>query len=404
MSADLESLKQTVSIQNLITKSNLPFTAEDRQYCPTCDSTCSHSKSLKLYPNFFKCFRCGIKGNIFTFAQEFLGATNFKEALVLVKAAGNTEVTQAWSHRLSILEQVFNCYRRVSESAELHLSSRGYKTVFDRYPVGYAPNQHYLQSQGFSWEDLESCGVVTNYKGIELYRNRSIFCIKDRYGRPVHLQGRSIDPDDSLKWLSTKGNDPINHYVYNLDKLAEWKKEFGYVFLCEGLTDCYSLLEMGIPACATFGVQNQSFSKYYECFADIDIVAIFDNDRFDIGNVYSGQPKSWLAVMPELIKLASLHNRTVACVTPPNKSGVKDVNDLANYFNWDRSRFLDYANKHCISLVDKAFDLYSKMEGFDLHLISSVKASGKEEDKEKLRSYISQKGDWLEFILNEINN
>lgn len=295
----------------MTTIANLLKLSESEGYaeCPACKG----AGKLKYGPYNCKCFRTSCVLN--------KGVTNEGLAKFLGVSLQNKPVTK------TIRDKVFEGYvSYLKNNPELYdyLIDRGYENAIEKIEVGYAPSDVDFLLSVAPVEQLKKQGMLYN-KNLPFFRDRYIFAIKDKNGNVVHMQGRSNNPFDELRWLSTKtvqGGLPINSYLFNAESLLA---KSNCTFLCEGISDCMSLINLGVTAVATLGLEPKLKRYYYEFKSNSkSIVAIYDND---LKNVESGGMfKSWDNIINHLLDLKYYSKLPVYVVVPPLKYG-KDVND-----------------------------------------------------------------------------
>ncbi|MGG6281749.1 hypothetical protein ACQ4M3_09285 [Leptolyngbya sp. AN03gr2] len=404
-----EQLKEAIPLSKVAAELNIPISGHGNGTCPFCD----HKSFSARGDVFYKCYRpacptnnrsSGFKsGDIFTLLIDSGHATDFRSAHSILRRLYDGGAGRQYEVRTSNLSSIFQAYRRAAVAHPVdYLEKRGVRYATGTYPLGYSPSPTFLQDNGFTWQSILDCGLGTKREGYELFSNRVIAPIYDSANRLIHLQGRSLDAESDLRWLSTTQHQPnVSECVFNIQHLDRWKSEFGFVFLTEGWTDCYSLLELGLPAIATFGIQ-ANLLRHARAFEGLRLIAIYDNDTFDWGHSNQGQYKSWTQMLPELIRLDQHSSVEIHCVIPPARSGIKDVNDWLNYIEWDKDRFLDYCESKMKTLFQTAFEIYSPQPDQFPLIVEAAKSTRRSEDLDQLRNLITQNSDWLEFILNHV--
>lgn len=399
---DAQLIKETVGLREVA----LPeFHLKDGyQNCPFC----SRSRKFKVTGDrWFKCFHPGCKaaagGDIFTFLQLSGKAPDFQSAVQLALPAKGRS-TRAVSRRLDTLRRAFNAYTSALNDDKVlaFLSSRGWGKALLTTKIGFAPtvtDTGYLQFSGLALDDLVAAGLAYE-SGREFFNSRIIFAVTDRAGQIVHLQGRSILPDSDLRWLSTPSTvgrsktpivSPINAYVYNEQIFSAAPS---VLYLTEGISDGYSLLELGLDAISCFGLEPQ-LTRYADSFSNVKtLIAVFDNDRYPQGQPLGGAYKSWSRVIHHLIEL-SMHvtSLQIYCLVPPQTwttggkitTGIKDVNDWLRA-GLDTDQFVAYVKANAVPLVEFAFDLYGPHWEYQAELIRLVAHHRRSEDIARLEA------------------
>jgi len=319
--------------------------------CPFCQG----QKKLVIRQTYYKCYLPSCLahsgGDFIDLLLKAEVTRSRKEGhSLLVNDHQIKQQSYALSRRTKEMEQIFSIYY-----AAFHKYPQAYSYLENRnlhltnQPIGYAPNEpDYLSQNGVSQATSERLGLTNRY-GRDLLTNRVIFPITDYKGNLLHLQGRSLDPDNDLRWLATKNAEsvsPINNLFYNLAGVINEPK----VYLTEGITDGLSILSLGLPAISMLGVESSLVPLSYHLPHLSKLTALFDNDKIKQGEKNAGKYKSWARVLPNLIELKLQSPKIqIDCLLPPEKPGIKDFNDwYSNSLTQDE--FIKYAHSNTLSL------------------------------------------------------
>jgi DNA primase catalytic core len=161
---------------------------------------------------------------------------------------------------VEIVESAADFYRRQLETepgtkALDILRSRGVdEEAIARWGLGYAPDSwraltEYLRGQGASDELLIESGVVGRARTGRLYdrmRNRMVFPVVDRSGRPRSIAGRLIE-GDGPKYLNTPETELYRKrsLLYGLDLAEEPIRDAGRAIVVEGYLDVIACHQAG---------------------------------------------------------------------------------------------------------------------------------------------------------------
>lgn len=220
MSEVTEKIKERLGIVDVVS-SYIKVEKAGVNYKARCPFHNEKTPSFFLSPsrNTFYCFGCGVKGDIFSFVEEFEGV-DFKGALnVLAPRAGVPIVYEDKGARegrevsFDILKKAtafFEHHLEVEESAKQYLIDRGIKPeTIKHFNIGYAPGEwrslyDHLVSQGIKESEIERVGLIkkpdkdeSEDKGryYDRFRSRIMFPLTDSTGRVVGFSGR-IFPDE----------------------------------------------------------------------------------------------------------------------------------------------------------------------------------------------------------------
>ena len=265
------------------------------------------SFSVHATRQFFYCFGCAAKGDVFTFVQKIENIT-FPEAVRLVAQKMGIAIPkmtpsspeEAREARvrgvlLDIHERAcawFQEQLRRPEGAHAreYLAERGLSPeIIAQFRIGYAPDSGFLlrdalkrvfdeeamkESGLFSWKEdadgrrLTADGApdsnlvdrpgdpqrpsTVGRKPLALYskfRNRVLFPICNENGRVIAFTGRTLATDEKSgpKYLNSPET-PIyskSRVLFNLDKAREAIRKLDYAILVEGQMDCISVYAAG---------------------------------------------------------------------------------------------------------------------------------------------------------------
>lgn len=130
--------------------------------------------------------------------------------------------------------------------------------------------------RGLSKETLSTFGIYECHTG-RLYENRVIFPMFENK-TPVAFTSRA-NYESNAKYLHSKGFN-AKDTLYPFDILKKYKPST--VVLVEGIIDCITLWELGIPSFCNFGVaynfSTEKISKLLKCGVE-EIVVAFDKDE-----------------------------------------------------------------------------------------------------------------------------
>ena len=261
----------------------LPLRRVGTKYKALCPWHDDHSPSLEVNPErqSFKCWVCGVGGDVFDFVMK-RERVEFPEALrMLADRAGVTlesppsnasaprgpskselyEVN-AWA------EEVFVQALAVSETGQDYLDHRGLsRQSIERFHLGFAPIERgwflaQARRKGFSVELLVEAGLasaVADSPGSvrERFRGRLIFPIHDERSRAIGFGGRIL-PDVEQK-LASEGKHVAKYLnspetllfhkrtvLYAADLARTASREAGWVAVVEGYTDVIAAHQVGL--------------------------------------------------------------------------------------------------------------------------------------------------------------
>lgn len=199
---------------------------------------------------------------------------------------------------------------------EMLSSKTNEKKVFTLPPKAYDIDKDW---RGVSKELLQALGVY--YCDTGRFAGRLIFPIHQNgelKGFDARIVNPSIVPEllQDVKWLRPKGME-VQKLCYPFEYLKEM--DCTHLVICEGVADCISYLELGIPAIPSFGVSPPEPERITQLL-ELGVSTIglaYDNDE-------AGRNAS-LKVYKHYIKWFKVKNHPITYKI--FKTGVKDCND-----------------------------------------------------------------------------
>ena len=231
------------------------------------------SFSVHSTKQFYYCFGCGAKGDVFRFVME-TERVDFLEALKRVAQRAGVPIPadrpsapatpeQRLRAKLGeIHEMAAEFFRAQLQSAEAApvrelMRKRGLKpATIDEFGLGYAPSgpsalATALKKEGFKQEELEPSGLVIRRESgglIDRFRNRWIFPITSESGKVVAFGGRALG-DDQPKYLNSPET-PLyskSRTLYNLSRSREAIRKASRAVIVEGYMDAIAVHQAGVP-------------------------------------------------------------------------------------------------------------------------------------------------------------
>jgi DNA primase len=226
---------------------------------------------------FFHCFGCGEKGDVFHFLQMIEGRSFMDVLRDLAGQAGVDlpEVKQTPAERkaaleaeserermLRAMEEATRFYEAQLQSAagataRAYLDQRGIsKATAERFRLGYAPaawdslGKHLAEAR-IPVTVAERLGLIgSNDRGhYDFFRDRVMLPVLDRQKRPLGFSSRLLDPDAKERKYVNSPDSPLFHKkenLYGLHVALDAIRKSGVAVVVEGNFDVLSLHEAGI--------------------------------------------------------------------------------------------------------------------------------------------------------------
>ena len=246
----------------------------------------SPSFSVNSALNIYKCFGCGVVGDVFKFVQEIERVT-FWEALKMLAeqhgiplpkrsdaADADTRLRAACYQMHEIAAEMFRALLRsnAGQPARQYLGRRGLTPeIVDTFQLGYSdPSGQLLlkklQQEGFTPEQLRESALVRERDSggfYDSFRGRLMFPIHNESGKVIGFGGRALSDEDQPKYLNSKDSLLYNksHVLYNMHRAKESIRRSQRAVLVEGYMGVIGVYSAGIheviAVCGTSLVNTQ---------------------------------------------------------------------------------------------------------------------------------------------------
>lgn len=256
----------------------VPLKKQGREYSARCPFHDERSPSFTVSPakQFYHCFGCGAHGTAISFLMNF-ERLEFLDAVEELARKAGMEVPRETAQRnanpeiqtlYAALEAATTFFRKqlsISDRARAYLERRGVgEGVIGQFGIGYAPDGFSALKDALGGDErrlqlLDKAGLISrNERGhsYDKFRDRVMFPIHDRRGRPIAFGGRVLDPEASPKYLNSpetalfhKGRE-----LYGLWQVRQAHQRIPRLVVVEGYMDVVALSQHGIDtAVATLG-------------------------------------------------------------------------------------------------------------------------------------------------------
>jgi DNA primase len=305
----VEQIRQACDVVDVI-ETYVPLKKAGARFKACCPFHKEKTPSFNVDPSrqMFKCFGCGVGGDIFKFVQlyenlDFPGAVRrlaSRAHIDIPETSGPVDL-QEKSQR----ERLFQLHSAAAawwaqllrkdpagEPARAYLKSRQINSDLAReFGLGYAPagwteTMDWAKAQGFGHELLDAAGLTTvNESGrrYDRFRGRLMFPIGNETGQVVAFSGRLLDAEaKAAKYVNspetlifTKGK-----ILFGLEKTKRAILDQRTAVVCEGQIDLMRCYERGIQN--VVAPQGTAFTEHHarllKRYAD-EVILCFDADR-----------------------------------------------------------------------------------------------------------------------------
>ncbi|MEG1311928.1 MAG: DNA primase [Romboutsia sp.] len=275
----IEEVKSRCSIENVISQyiSIKQSGSNFKGLCPFHGEK-TPSFYISTSKQMYKCFGCGEGGDAIKFIMS-MENLEFMDALkLLAKQCGveiNTNMDEATKIKMAKINKFQDIHREAARFYFANLGNgknHGYEylrnrglddKIIKKFGLGYSLTSwnslmNYLESRGYTKEELSECGLITyikeGNKAYDKFRNRVMFPIFDYRGNVIGFGGRVLD-DSTPKYLNSPDtlifNKSQNLYGLNFARKDVTDRT---IVLVEGYMDLISLYQYGIKnVVATLG-------------------------------------------------------------------------------------------------------------------------------------------------------
>jgi DNA primase len=257
--SDTDKIKERLNIVDVVAgyveleKSGANFRAR----CPFHNEK---TPSFYVSPDrqYYNCFGCGAKGDVFNFIQniegiEFYDALQMladKAGVVLEKKSNLTPKTNELYEVMRVSAEFFRKTLLGNRVPQEFLERRGVtKETSRRFNLGFAPSdwrvvRNHLRSRGFKDQVLEQAGMVAHSEKskepYDRFRDRLMFPIADSVGRVIAFSGRYLGQEsDAPKYLNSPDTPLFDKSatLYGFDRAKQAIRKNNFSIFVEGQFD-----------------------------------------------------------------------------------------------------------------------------------------------------------------------
>lgn len=240
------------------------------------------SFTVHVVQQFYKCFSCGVGGDVFKFVMEIEGISFYEALKTLAERYGvpmpkrslvadeDSKLREAAFQMHEIAQETFRAGLNspAGEAAREYMARRGLapETV-EHFGLGYSDRSgrallRILEQRGFTPAQLAESGLVKKREDGSFYdyfRNRLMFPIHNESGKIIGFGGRALSADDNPKYLNSPETETKiykkSHVLYNLHRAKESMRKDDRTILVEGYMDAIGVYSAGfrgvVASCGT---------------------------------------------------------------------------------------------------------------------------------------------------------
>jgi DNA primase len=244
-----------------------------QRYSGLCPFHNEKTPSFSVSPEhqYFRCFGCDAKGDVFKFVMMIEGLTFFEALTKLADQNGIALPKQSFAsddetrlkaalyemHEIAAEHFRSNLAGPTGAAARAYLTKRGVsEAVVEQFGLGLADGSgrtllRILEKRVVKPEQLEESGLIGKRDDGSLYdrfRNRLMFPIQNESGKPIAFGGRALDPEDKAKYLNSPETKIYrkSNVLYNLHRAKEPAMRLDRIVLVEGYMDVIGAWQAGV--------------------------------------------------------------------------------------------------------------------------------------------------------------
>lgn len=263
MSSPVDKIKERLSIVDVIS-SYIEVIQAGKNFKAKCPFHNEKTPSFFISSDrgTYYCFGCGVKGDIFSFVENFEGTDFLGSLKILAERAGvplvydkneNKKDKEIYYEIMEAATIFFESNLKENKEARSYLILRGINDEsIKNFRIGFAKDgwrslSTYLLDKGYKKSDLEIVGLIkTKEDGgyYDRFRERIIFPISDSSGRVIAFTGRIFTTDkdkekEEAKYLNSPDTPLFNkaNILFGIDKAKNYIRKMGYSIVVEGQMD-----------------------------------------------------------------------------------------------------------------------------------------------------------------------
>ncbi|MCS7314637.1 MAG: DNA primase [Bryobacterales bacterium] len=269
----VEQLKSSVDIVAVVGQYvRLKRSGSGQRWLGLCPFHAEKTPSFSVHAahQFFKCFGCGIGGDVIRFVMEIERMTFWEAVKLLAERHGiplprreyadpETRLRAAVYRMYELAAEAFRraLYEPAGAGAREYLARRGVdEALQEEFGLGYADASgsvltRLLAREGFAAEELEASGLLLRRADggfFDRFRGRLMFPIHSESGKIVAFAGRALEPGDEPKYLNSPETAIYrkSFVLYNMHRAREAIRRLDQVVLVEGYMDVIGLWSAGV--------------------------------------------------------------------------------------------------------------------------------------------------------------
>jgi DNA primase len=269
----VDQLKSQVRIEDVVGEYVKLRKSGPSRYMGLCPfhSEKTPSFTVHVVHQFYKCFSCGVSGDVVKFVMEKDGLSFWEALKHLAERYGiplpkrsqySDEDSRLRGSAFEMHEMAQEAFRAnlesaAGETARAYLARRGVAPeTIAQFGLGYSERSGHalvrmFGNRNFSSAQMEQSGLMGQRQDGSLYdrfRNRLMFPIHNESGKIIGFGGRALAADDEPKYLNSPETAIYkkSYVLYNLHRAKEAIRKQDRVILVEGYMDAIGVTAAGV--------------------------------------------------------------------------------------------------------------------------------------------------------------
>jgi DNA primase len=295
MSDQVDEVKSKTDIVSIIGE-HVSLKKAGRNYKGFCPFHNEKTPSFNVSPELqiYKCFGCGVSGDVISFLQEYEGMEFYEALKTLADKAGVKLKPLSGKREVGVKERIYEINSWVADFYHYILvnhasgknalkylqKDRGIKkNSIKSFRLGFCPDvpfalKHFaVDKKRVAIDELQKAGIVYSGRGqiVDRFKGRVIFPLFDHRGSTIAFAGRAMPGRDDIAKYINSPETPVYHksrVLYGLNLVRSEIKRLNQVVVVEGELDMISCWQAGvknvvaIKGSALTAEQAQLLSRY----------------------------------------------------------------------------------------------------------------------------------------------
>ena len=268
-----QQLKAQIDIARVASEYGLRLRKFGNRYQGLCPFHNEKTPSFSIYADhqFFKCFGCDAKGDVFNFVMKIEGLTFWEALKKLADQNGIAMPKQSMAsdEDTKLRAALFEMHEIAADHFRTNLAGPGGASVREyvakrgvtpasvqSFGLGLSDRSgrallRIFEQRGFKPEQMEVSGLVGRRDDGSFYdrfRNRLMFPIHSESGKTIAFGGRALDPEEKAKYINSSETKIYrkSNVLYNLNRAKNEAMKLDRIVLVEGYMDVIGASQAGV--------------------------------------------------------------------------------------------------------------------------------------------------------------